>query len=66
MTLNIDSQNELANARFFNVVGALVLEVEMNGVLTKEVNVSELDNGLYILQVRDVKGGMTSMKFLKH
>ncbi len=63
--LNIASQNELVNARFFNVTGQKVMDINLYGVMSQDVDVSGLDNGLYILQVKDVTGEVNSVKFMK-
>jgi hypothetical protein len=63
--LNITSQSELNYARFYNVTGQMVMDINLNGVLSQDVNVSGLDNGLYIIQVQDVTGEMNSVKFMK-
>ena len=63
--LNIASQNELNYARFYNVTGQMVMDINLNGVLSQDVDVSGLDNGVYILQVQDVTGEMNSVKFMK-
>ncbi len=63
--LNVSSKNELSYASFYSVTGKLVMEVELNGVFSKDMDVSGLESGLYILQVRDVEGEANSMKFLK-
>ncbi len=63
--LNISGQNELAIANFYNVTGKLVMVVELNGVLQQDMDVSGLDNGMYILQVKDVTGETSSVKFIK-
>ena len=63
--LNIASQSELDYARFYNVTGQMVMDITLNGVLSQDVNVSGLGNGLYIIQVQDVTGEMNSVKFMK-
>ena len=63
--LNISSENELSTVKFYNVTGQMVMEVELNGVFTKDMDISTLDIGLYIIQVQDVAGEMNAIKFLK-
>jgi hypothetical protein len=63
--LNINSENELSTVKFYNVTGQMVMEVELNGVFSKEMDISTLDIGLYVIQVQDVTGEMNAIKFLK-
>lgn len=63
--LNIKGQNELEYVRFYNVIGSMVKEVALNGALDKQMDISGLENGMYILQVKEFKGETRSIKFMK-
>ena len=63
--LSIVGQSEMVDASFYDVTGKLLMQVELNGVLTRNVDVSGFDKGLYILQVKDVTGKVNTVKFLK-
>jgi len=63
--LKIDSKVELDYARVFDVTGKMLFETTLSGAMTKDMDVSELSNGLYIIQVEDVEGTTNSLKFLK-
>ncbi len=63
--LNIVGKSELNNANLYDITGKLVMTIELNGVLSTELNVAELDKGIYLLQVMSVKGEISSQKFVK-
>jgi hypothetical protein len=43
----------------------MVKKVELNGEFSRAMDVADLNNGIYILQVEMVAGGSTSSKFIK-
>jgi hypothetical protein len=63
--LKIDSEVALDVARVFDVTGKMLFETNLSGVMTKDMDVSELNNGMYIIQVEDVDGHTNALKFLK-
>jgi hypothetical protein len=63
--LNIVSASELNSVRFYDVTGRMVKLVDMKGDLSRAMDVADLNNGIYILQVEMLGGGSTSSKFIK-
>ena len=63
--LTLSSDSELSSAMFYDVTGRMVLQVELNGELSRTLDISELNNGMYILQVETVSGAAHSSKFIK-
>lgn len=63
--LNISSESGLNNVKFYDVTGRMVKQFELNGDFTRAMDISDLNNGVYILQVRMLDGGTASSKFMK-
>ncbi|MCK5693128.1 MAG: T9SS type A sorting domain-containing protein [Bacteroidales bacterium] len=63
--LNLDSDSELSAAKFFDVTGRMVKQINLNGEFNRTLDVSELRNGIYILQIETVMGVTQSSKFIK-
>ena len=63
--LNIVSELELNSVRFYDVTGRMVKKVELNGELNKAMDISDMNKGIYVLQVEMLDGGSTSSKFIK-
>ena len=63
--LNIDSASELNSVRFYDVTGRMVKLIDMKGDFSRAMDVADLNNGIYILQVEMLGGGSTSSKFIK-
>jgi hypothetical protein len=63
--LNISSELELDNVRFYDVTGRMVKHYELNGDFNRTMDIAGLTNGIYIIQVKTLDGGSTSSKFIK-
>jgi hypothetical protein len=63
--LTLSSDSELSGAMFYDVTGRMVLQVELNGEFSRTLDISELKNGMYILEVETVSGAAHSSKFIK-
>jgi hypothetical protein len=63
--LTLSSDSELSSAKFFDVTGRMVLNVELNGEFSRVLDISEMKNGMYILQIETAAGASHSSKFIK-
>lgn len=63
--LNVASESQLSSAMFFDVTGRMVKQVNLDGVFRRSMSISDLKNGMYILQIETVAGDMRSSKFVK-
>lgn len=63
--LNINSEFALNSVKFYDVTGRMVKQYELSGDFNKAMDVADLNNGIYILQVEMLDGGSTSSKFIK-
>lgn len=63
--LTLASDAELSGARFFDVTGRMVKQVNLNGAFSRTLDISELNEGMYILQIETVDGSAHSSKFIK-
>jgi len=64
--LHIASDTELNSARVFDVAGKLVKEVHIGGAYSNAMDISELNNGVYILEIETVTGESNTSKILKN
>ncbi len=63
--LNLDSDSELNSASFYDVTGRMVKHLDLQGTFSRALDISDLNNGIYILQVSTVDGAYSSHKFIK-
>jgi hypothetical protein len=63
--LYINSASELNSVMVYDVVGQLVKQVNLDRSFTSDLDISDLNNGVYILQVETVSGEYSSSKFVK-
>jgi len=63
--LQIASDSELRGISLYDVVGQLVKQFYLNGELSKALDISDLNNGVYILQIETVSGESSAAKFIK-
>lgn len=63
--LTIDSELEIDNITIFNAVGQFVKRVELNSFGRSTLQIGDLSNGLYIVQVEFVSGQTGSTRFIK-
>ncbi len=63
--LSIESESELSNVSFFDVTGRMVKQIDLNGELKSSIDVSEMNKGIYILQVVTTEGESSSSKIIK-
>ncbi len=63
--LNFASESQLSSAMFFDVTGRMVKHVDLRGAFRQSIDISSMDNGMYIIQVKTVDGELSSSKFIK-
>jgi hypothetical protein len=63
--LYISSESELNSVMVYDVVGQLVKQVNLDRDFNSNLDISDLNNGVYILQVETVSGEYNSSKFVK-
>ncbi|MGW8317309.1 MAG: T9SS type A sorting domain-containing protein [Bacteroidales bacterium] len=63
--LYLRSDYELGNLVIFDVVGQVVKQMDLNRISNVNLDISDLNNGVYILQVETVSGEISSSKFVK-
>ncbi len=64
--LHIASDTELNSARVYDVAGKLVKEVHIGGAFSNAMDISDLNNGVYILEIETVTGESNTSKILKN
>jgi hypothetical protein len=64
--LHIASDTELNSARVFDVAGKLVMEVHIGGAFSNAMDISNLNNGVYFLEIETVSGESNSSKIIKN
>jgi len=60
--IKLNTQKDISTIKLFNVMGQLVSQ-EVN---TKELNVSKLSTGYYLLKAEDTEGNVSVRKFVKN
>jgi Secretion system C-terminal sorting domain len=63
--LYINSKSELNRVMIYDVIGQMVKNIDLNRSFTSDLDISDLNNGVYILQVETVSGEYSSSKFVK-
>jgi hypothetical protein len=63
--LTLDSESGLSTVMFFDVTGRMVKHIDMQGEFNRTLDISDMRNGMYILQIETVSGASTSSKFIK-
>jgi hypothetical protein len=63
INVEVINGHRVGTIRIYNTVGALVKSIDMNGS-EKEINISELPTGLYIISIEDAKEPLTK-QFIK-
>jgi Secretion system C-terminal sorting domain len=61
--LNIDNQIAISSFKIFNTLGSLILE--KNSFLEKNINISNLNNGVYFIEVVDIDNNKSVKRFVK-
>jgi len=64
--LHIASDSEMSSARVFDVSGRMVKEVNIGSALSTALDISDLNNGVYILELKTVTGESNTSKILKN
>jgi len=64
--LHIASDTELNSARVFDVAGKLVKEIHIGGAFSNAMDISGLDDGVYILEIVTITGESNTSKILKN
>ena len=60
-TLNIEMSNEVKSIEIYNILGQKVLEAS-----NKQINVSSLVSGIYMVKIQDVENEVSTKKFIKN
>ncbi len=55
----------VATAMFYDVTGRMVKQVDMKGTFRRAIDISSMDNGMYIIQIKSEDGAFSSIKFIK-
>jgi len=63
--LHISSESELSSVTVYDVVGKVVKQISLYRSFTSDLDISNLNNGVYILQAETVSGEYSSSKFIK-
>ena len=63
--LNVSGNTELQNVQLYSISGKLMMEMDLDGAMSKEISVSNLDHGVYILRVKATNGTTNTAKFVK-
>jgi hypothetical protein len=63
--LQITANSELKSVRFYNILGKLVSQHNLNGELKKSINISGLTSGIYIVKIETVTGVSNLSKIVK-
>ncbi len=64
-SLNISSELPMESATIFDITGRMLNLINLNGVRQKTIDVSNLENGFFILRVKSISGEYSSSKFCK-
>ncbi len=63
--ISVKSVQELSSLKIYNLTGSLLKSVEVGSKINKEIDVSELADGVYLLKVYFEGGGTYTAKFIK-
>ncbi|MCF8361617.1 MAG: T9SS type A sorting domain-containing protein [Prolixibacteraceae bacterium] len=63
--ITISGNFQLDNAKLYTVQGRMVKQIDMKGDLGRTINVSNLTNGMYFIQVKSETGETSTSKFFK-
>jgi len=63
--LNFASEKPLTAAMFYDVTGRMVKQVDMKGTFRRAIDISSMENGMYIIQIKSEDGAFSSIKFIK-
>jgi hypothetical protein len=63
--LEIAGKTELKSVRFYNILGKLVVQHNLNGELKKSINISSLTSGIYLVKIETVSGVSKVSKIVK-
>ncbi|WP_299129034.1 LamG-like jellyroll fold domain-containing protein [uncultured Winogradskyella sp.] len=58
--INIETKFEFKNAVIYSILGKEVLQIS-----SKSINISELNNGVYLIKVKDENGNISIKRFVK-
>lgn len=64
--LNIASDSELSSAKVYDVTGKMIEQINLNGDLSRVIDISNLKKGVYLLEVETVSGESFTSKILKN
>ncbi len=64
--LNIASDSELSSAKVYDVTGKMIKQINLNGDLSRAIDISNLKKGVYLLEVETVSGESFTSKILKN
>lgn len=63
--LNLNSKSELARVTIYDATGKLINQVELNGTFNSVLDISSLNEGMFLIEVQTVKGAVSTSKFIK-
>ncbi|MCP4310645.1 MAG: T9SS type A sorting domain-containing protein [Bacteroidetes bacterium] len=63
--IHLDSETALSSASFYDVTGRLVMLIELEGAFNNALDISSLNNGLYLIQVEMENGSTSASKLIK-
>jgi len=64
--LNLNSESELSSARFYDVTGRMIEQVNLNGEFNRTLDISGFNKGIYILEVKSKSGKTSTSRFIKN
>jgi hypothetical protein len=64
--LYVASDMDLRSARVFDVTGKLVREFTLDGGLNRTLNIADLNNGIYFVEVETANGASSTSKIIKN
>jgi hypothetical protein len=64
--LHLNSELELSTARFYDVTGRMIEQVNLNGEFNRTLDISGFNKGIYILEVKTRSGKTSTSRFIKN
>lgn len=63
--LQLSSDSEMKSVKLYDLTGKVVEQIDLNGALSQEINISNLKNGIYFLEASTVTGETFTSKIVK-
>lgn len=64
--LNVDSKLELSKISIYNIKGELVKQIDNSGSFNITIDISTLNNGIFLISVETIEGKTDVSKFIKN